>query len=149
MDSRFVFTDKATSAKVRVVVRGDQQWPPSKSADTNAPTPPATEICMLAALAAVNNWGLHSMDISQAFVQADPLDPATPFYVHGPHASSQGSSSCTVCPPGTSTPTSGESDPARCSPLVNKTLSGGVYEACRPGTYEHSAMFPRHYLEAS
>jgi hypothetical protein len=93
MDSKFVFTDKATGAKVRVVVRGDQQWPPSKSADTYAPTPPATEIRMLAALAAANNWGLHSMDISQAFVQADPLDPATPFYVRPPRGY--------ACSPGT------------------------------------------------
>ena len=84
MDSKFVFTDKATGAKMRVVVRGDQQWPPSKSVDTYSATPPATEIRMLAALAAANNWGLHSMDISQAFVQADPLDPATSFYVRPP-----------------------------------------------------------------
>ena len=48
---------------------------------------------MLAALAAANNWGLHSMDISQAFVQADPLDPANVFYVRPPRGHN--------CPPGT------------------------------------------------
>ena len=85
MDSKFVFTDKPiTGAKVRLVVRGDQQWPKSLSVDTYAPTPSATEVRMLFSLAAANNWGLHSMDISQAFVQSDPLDPDTHFYVRPP-----------------------------------------------------------------
>jgi hypothetical protein len=94
MDSKFVFADKPVSGpKARVVVRGDMQWPKSPSSATYSPTPSATEIRILVSLAAQNAWGLHSMDISQAFVQADPLDPDTHFYVRPPKGHD--------CPPGT------------------------------------------------
>ncbi len=77
--------DKPVSGpKARVVVRGDMQWTKSPSSATYSPTPSATEIRILVSLAAQNAWGLHSMDISQAFVQADPLDPDTHFYVSPP-----------------------------------------------------------------
>jgi hypothetical protein len=94
MDSKFVFADKPVSGpKARIVVRGDMQWPKSSPSDTYSPTPSATEIRILVSLAAQNAWGLHSMDISQAFVQADPLDPDTHYYVRPPKGHD--------CPPGT------------------------------------------------
>jgi hypothetical protein len=67
MDSKFVFADKpVTGPKVRLVVRGDQQWPKPPSNLTYSPTPSATEIRILLSLATQNNWGVHSLDISQA-----------------------------------------------------------------------------------
>jgi hypothetical protein len=81
MDSKFVFADKLTSPKARLVVRGDQQWPCPSSSSTYSPTPSATEIRILLSTATQNNWAVHSMDISQAFVQSDPLPAESELYV--------------------------------------------------------------------
>jgi hypothetical protein len=94
MDSKFVFADKpVTGPKVRVVVRGDQEWPKLPSSSTYSPTPGATEIRILLSAAVQNHWAVHSMDISQAFVQSDPLDPDTHYYVRPPRGY--------ACEPGT------------------------------------------------
>jgi hypothetical protein len=94
MDSKFVFADKpVTGPKVRVVVRGDQEWPKLPSSSTYSATPGATEIRILLSAAVQNHWAVHSMDISQAFVQSDPLDPDTHYYVRPPRGY--------ACEPGT------------------------------------------------
>jgi hypothetical protein len=85
LDSKFVFVDKTvTGPKVRVVVRCDQEYPKLPSSSTYFPTPGAMEIHILLSAAVQNNWAVHSMDISQAFIQSDPLDPDTHYYVRPP-----------------------------------------------------------------
>ncbi len=67
-----MFADKqVTGPKVCVVVRGDQE-PKRPAADTYSPTPSAPEVRILFSAATANNWAVHSMYISQAFVQSDP-----------------------------------------------------------------------------
>ena len=85
MDSKLVFADKPlTGPKARLVVRGDQQWPKPLPKYTYSPTPSATEIRILLSTATANNWAVHSLDISQAFVQSDPLHPESRLYVRPP-----------------------------------------------------------------
>jgi hypothetical protein len=84
LDSKLVFADKQiTGPKVRVVVRGDQE-PKRPSSDTYSPTPSAPEVRILLSIATANNYAVHSMDISQAFVQSDPLDPSVNIFVRPP-----------------------------------------------------------------
>jgi hypothetical protein len=94
MDSKLVFKDKRiTGPKVRVVVRGDQQRPKPEGADTFAATPSPTEVRMLLAISQQNNRALHTLDISQAFLQADPLPDDANIFVKPPSGSRE--------PPGT------------------------------------------------
>jgi hypothetical protein len=94
MGSQYVFKDKrVTGPKARVVVRGDQQYPKPDAADTFSSTPSPTEIRTLISLAVQNNWALHSLDISQAFLQADELPADSEIYVRPPQGSKE--------PPGT------------------------------------------------
>ena len=94
MGSKYVFKDKRiTGAKARIVVRCDQQWPKPDSADTFSATPTPTEVRTLISIAVQNNYALHSLDISQAFVQADELGPNENLYIYPPQGSSE--------PPGT------------------------------------------------
>jgi hypothetical protein len=93
LDSKFVFVDKPiTGPKVCDVVRGDQE-PKLPSSETYAPTPSATEVRLFVSAATANRREVHSMDISQAFVQSDPLAPHTHIYVRPPKGYD--------CPPGT------------------------------------------------
>lgn len=94
MGSQYVYKDKrVTGAKARIVVHNDQQWPKPDSADTFSATPSPTEVRTLISLAVQNNYALHSIDISQAFVQADALPEDAHLYIHPPQGSDE--------PPGT------------------------------------------------
>lgn len=94
MGSQYVYKDKrVTGAKARIVVRGDQQWPKPDTADTFAATPMSTEVRTLISLALQNNHALHSIDISQAFVQSDALADDAHLYIYPPQGSHE--------PPGT------------------------------------------------
>lgn len=94
MGSQYVFKDKRiTGAKARIVVRGDQQYPKPDTADTYAATPTPTEVRILISTAVQNNYALHSLDVSQAFVQSDELKPETEYYIYPPQGSNE--------PPGT------------------------------------------------
>jgi hypothetical protein len=94
MGSQYVFKDKRiTGAKARIVVRGDQQFPKPDGADTYSATPSPTEVRTLISLAVQNNYALHSLDISQAFVQADELPEDAHLYIYPPKGSNE--------PPGT------------------------------------------------
>jgi len=85
LPSKLVLKDKKTTGpKARLVVRGDLEFPKPPSSATYSPTPSATEVRILFALAAANGWKCHSVDISQAFVQADPLPPSAQIYVRPP-----------------------------------------------------------------
>ena len=94
MGSQFVYKDKrVTGAKARIVVRGDQQFPKPDGADTYAATPSPTEVRTIISIAVQNNYALHSLDISQAFVQADELPEDSNLYIYPPKGSNE--------PPGT------------------------------------------------
>ena len=94
MGSQYIFKDKRiTGPKARIVVRGDQQFPKPDGADTYAATPSPTEVRTLISLAVQNNYALHSVDISQAFVQADELPEDSHLYIYPPRGSLE--------PPGT------------------------------------------------
>ena len=94
LGSQFVYKDKRiTGAKSRIVVRGDQQWPKPDTADTFSATPSPTEVRTLISLAVQNNYALHSLDISQAFVQADELPDDANLFIYPPQGSNE--------PPGT------------------------------------------------
>ena len=73
MGSQFIFKDKITGAKARLVVRGDQQNQKPTKDKTYSPTPSATEVRVLFSLATENNWPTHSCDVVQAFTQSNPL----------------------------------------------------------------------------
>jgi hypothetical protein len=85
MDSKLVLKDKKlTGPKARLVVRGDQEDPKPPSSKTYAATPSATEIRVLFAVATQNGWKCHSVDISQAFTQSDPLPLDSQLYIRPP-----------------------------------------------------------------
>ena len=84
MGSQFIFKDKISGPKARLVVRGFQQSPKPGRHKTFSPTPSATEFRILAALATQYNWPMHSCDIAQAFTQSHPLKPGEELYVHPP-----------------------------------------------------------------
>ena len=84
MGSQFIFKDKITGAKARLVVQGDQQFPKPDKANTFSPTPSATEFRVLVSLATELNQPMHSCDISQAFTQLHPLSPNEELYVYPP-----------------------------------------------------------------
>mmetsp|Transcript_32363 Transcript_32363/g.79448 ORF Transcript_32363/g.79448 Transcript_32363/m.79448 type:complete len:211 (-) Transcript_32363:750-1382(-) len=60
------------------------QYPELPASATYSGTPTAQEVRVLIALATQLHWGLHSCDISQAFLQAEPLAPDTHIYVWPP-----------------------------------------------------------------
>eukprot|EP00961_Rhodomonas_salina_P292420 3932930-Rhodomonas_salina.1 len=60
--------------KVRLVVQGNQMQEGEHYEDAFTPVQRTTAACVLMALAAGNNMHLHSMDISQAFIQASWAD---------------------------------------------------------------------------
>jgi hypothetical protein len=84
MGSQFIFKDKATGAKARLVVRGDQQDPKPTPDKTYSPTPSATEFRMIMAFATALNRQVHSCDIIQAFTQSNSLKPGEELYVFPP-----------------------------------------------------------------
>jgi hypothetical protein len=84
MGSQFIFKDKLSGAKARLVVRGDQQSPKPTKDKTFSPTPLATEFHILCALATSRNQPIHSCDIAQAFTQSHPLTPGQELYVFPP-----------------------------------------------------------------
>ena len=84
MGSQYIFKDKLTGAKSRLVVRGDQQNPKPTQDKTHSPTPSATEVRVLFSLATENNWPTHSCDVIQAFTQSNPLRRGEELYVHPP-----------------------------------------------------------------
>jgi Reverse transcriptase (RNA-dependent DNA polymerase) len=85
LPTKLLFKDKrVTGAKCRLVVRGDLQHPKPPASETYSGTPSATEVRTLLSLATQRGWGVHSCDISQAFIQAHPLDPNTHIYVRPP-----------------------------------------------------------------
>jgi hypothetical protein len=84
MGSQFVFKDKLSGAKARLVVSGDQQSPKPGKHLTFSPTPSATEVRILISLATERNQPLHSCDIAQAFTQSHPLKPGEELYVRPP-----------------------------------------------------------------
>ena len=73
MGSQFVFKDKITGPKARLVVCGDQQDPKPTKDKTFSPTPSATEVRIVCALATQMNWPIHSCDVVQAFTQSNSL----------------------------------------------------------------------------
>ena len=84
MGSQFIFKDKLTGAKARLVVRGDQQSPKPTKDKTFSPTPSATEFRVLCALATEHNQPIHSCDVVQAFTQSNALEPGEELYVYLP-----------------------------------------------------------------
>jgi hypothetical protein len=80
--------------KARLVVRGDMENPKPPPSETYASTPSATEIRTVFALATQRGWKISSLDISQAFLQAEPLSPDTHIYIRPP-------SGYNIAPPGT------------------------------------------------
>ena len=80
--------------KARLVVRGDMENPKPPASETYASTPSATEIRTVFALATQRGWKISSLDISQAFLQAEPLSPDTHIYIRPP-------SGYDLAPPGT------------------------------------------------
>jgi hypothetical protein len=84
MGSQFIFKDKLSGAKARLVVRGDQQFPKPTKDKTFSPTPSATEFRILCSLATSRNQPMHSCDIAQAFTQSKPLKPGEQLYVFPP-----------------------------------------------------------------
>ena len=71
MGSQFIFKDKFSGAKARLVVWGDQQFPKPGKHLTFSPTPSATEFRMICALATQRGQPIHSCDIVQAFTQSN------------------------------------------------------------------------------
>ena len=67
---RHTDTMQVKQTKVRLVVQGQQMTEGEDYTDAFAPVPRTTAARLLMALAAGNNMHLHSIDISQAFVQA-------------------------------------------------------------------------------
>jgi len=83
--SKIVLKDKRTTGpKARLVVRGDLQQPYPPSSQTYAHTPSATEVRTFFALGTHRGWKFNSFDISQAFLQSDPLPPDASLYVRPP-----------------------------------------------------------------
>jgi hypothetical protein len=85
MGSQFIFKDKLTGPKARLVVRGDQQDPKPTKDKTFSPTPSATEVRIVCALSTEMNWPMHSCDVVQAFTQSNSLAPGEELYVYPPH----------------------------------------------------------------
>ena len=84
MGSQFIFKDKFTGAKARLVVRGDQQNPKPTKDKTFSPTPSATEFRIICALSTEMNYPMHSCDVVQAFTQSNSLKPGEELYIHPP-----------------------------------------------------------------
>ena len=84
LPTKIVLKDKhVTGPKARLVVRGDLE-DDRPSSDTYSATPTATEVRTVFALATQNGWKIHSLDVSQAFTQADPLGPDEEIYIRPP-----------------------------------------------------------------
>ena len=84
MGSQFIFKDKLTGAKARLVVRGDQQSPKPTKDKTYSPTPSATQFRIICAMAAERGWDIHSCDVVQAFTQSKSLKGGDELYIRPP-----------------------------------------------------------------
>ena len=82
--SQFIFKDKLTGAKARLVVRGDQQFLKPTKDKTYSQTPSATKFCILCSLATEWGWAIHSCDVVQAFTQSNSLKRGDELYIHPP-----------------------------------------------------------------
>ena len=83
--SKLIFKDKHfTGAKARLCVRGDLQYPKPPASDTYSGTPSAPEVRTLFSHAAQQRWPIHSVDISQAFLQAHDLPSDQHIYIRPP-----------------------------------------------------------------
>lgn len=93
LPTKIVLKDKyLTGPKARLVVRGDLE-DDRPASDTYSATPAAAEIRTVFALATQNGWKIHSLDVSQAFTQSDPLGSDEEIYIKPPAGYD--------CPPGT------------------------------------------------
>lgn len=84
LGTKLTFTDKDSGPRVRLVARGDQEYPKATDIAKFAPTPAATEVRLIIWIATENAWSLLTADISQAFVQSDDLDQTKPYYIRLP-----------------------------------------------------------------
>lgn len=83
--SKLIFKDKHfTGAKARLCVRGDLQNPKPPASETYSGTPSAPEVRTLFSHAVQQRWSIHSVDISQAFLQAHDLPPDQHIYIRPP-----------------------------------------------------------------
>ena len=77
VSARWVFAWKVdkdgniVKPKARLVARGFSQVHTVDFLETYAPTPAASSVKLLVAIAVKNNWGLRQLDVKQAFIQAD------------------------------------------------------------------------------
>ena len=58
-------------SKARLVARGFSQMHTADFLETYAPTPAASSVKLLVAIAVKNDWQLRQLDVKQAFIQAD------------------------------------------------------------------------------
>jgi len=84
MRTKWVLKDKkVTGPKARLTARGDL-GPDENPDDLYASTPTATEVRMLLSTAHQLNHAIHKLDISQSFIQSDPLRETGKYYVYPP-----------------------------------------------------------------
>ena len=85
LQSMWVYSDKESGPKARLVVLGNTESEDSKSSvDTYASTPPSAAVRMLIALAAQMGYYVNVYDVAQAFIQADDLPQGYDLYVLPP-----------------------------------------------------------------
>jgi hypothetical protein len=84
MRTKWVLKDKkVTGPKARLTARGDL-GPDENPDDLYASTPTATEVRMLLSTAHQLNHAIHKLDISQSFIQSDPLRETGKYYIYPP-----------------------------------------------------------------
>ena len=77
VSTRWVFAWKVdkdgniVKPKARLVARGFSQVHTVDFLETYAPTPAASSVKLLVAIAVKNDWELRQLDVKQAFIQAD------------------------------------------------------------------------------
>ena len=62
---------KIVKPKARLFARGFSQVHTVNFLEANAPTPAASSVKLLVAIAVKNGWELRQLDVKQAFIQAD------------------------------------------------------------------------------